>query len=155
LRHGHRHERSPAARAALRDEFDEVEIPLLKILLVSAVTMGLSHTIARERIFAPLRDRCGGMETWRGYLISCPYCASHWVAFLLVPLTGAYGIRVAGQWGVVSMVLDWFLSSILVTVIAAMLRVVFYFVDEEQRLIKTKKRTAQAEAEQAEERLIQ
>jgi Protein of unknown function (DUF1360) len=132
-----------------------VDIPLLKILLVSAVTMGLSHTIARERIFEPLRSRCGGMTTWRGYLISCPYCASHWVAFLLVPLTGAYGIRVAVALPYVTPLLDWFLSSILVTVIAAMLRVVFYFVDEEQRLIKTKKRTAQAEAEEAEERLIQ
>jgi hypothetical protein len=132
-----------------------VDIPLLKIALVSAVTMGLSHTLARERLFEPLRARCGGMDTWRGYLISCPYCASHWVAFLLVPLTGAYGIRVAVQWPYVTPVLDWFLSSILVTVFAAMLRVVFYFVDEEQRLLKTKKRTAQAEAEQAEERLIQ
>jgi hypothetical protein len=132
-----------------------VDIPLLKIVLVSAVTMGMSHTIARERIFEPLRTRCGGMETWRGYMLSCPYCASHWLAFLLVPLTGAYGIRVAVQWGFITGLLNWFLSSILVTVIAAMLRVVFYFVDEEQRLLKTKKRAVQAEAEQAEERLIQ
>jgi hypothetical protein len=145
----------PAARAAPRDELEAVDIPLLKIFLVSAVTMGLSHTIARERIFEPLRNRCGGMETWRGYLVSCPYCASHWLAFVLVPLTGAYGIRLAVQWPYVTPVLSWFLSSILVTVIAAMLRVVFYFVDEEQRLIKTKKRAAQVEVQEAEERLIQ
>jgi hypothetical protein len=107
-----------------------VEIPLLKIVLVSAVTMGLSHTIARERIFQPLRTRCGGMDTWHGYLLSCPYCASHWVAFLLVPLTGAYGIRVAVQWAYVTPLLNWFLSSILVTVFAAVLRVLFYFVDD-------------------------
>src|SRR3954467_1998924 len=115
--------------------------------------MGLSHTLARERIFEPLRNRCGGMSTWRGYLISCPYCASHWVAFLLVPLTGAYGIRVAFQVPVLTPVLDWFLSSILVTVVAALLRVIFYFVDEEQRLVKTKKRVVQAR--EPEERLIQ
>src|SRR3954470_8727488 len=116
--------------------------------------MGLSHTIAGEKIFEPLRNRCGGMSTWPGYLASCPYCASHWLAFILVPLTGAYGIRVAPRWPVISPVLDWFLSSILVTVIAAGLRVVFYWVDEEQRLTKTKKRVAQTEAE-IRERTIQ
>lgn len=131
-----------------------MDVPFLKILLVSAVTMGMSHTIAREKIFEPLRARCGGMSTWRGYLISCPYCASHWLAFVLVPLTGAYGIRVVPRWPVVSPVLDWFLSSILVTVIAAVLRVSFYFIDEETRLTKTKKRITQAEATER-ERTIQ
>jgi hypothetical protein len=33
-------------------------------------------------------------------------------------------------------VLDWFLSSILVTVVAAFLRVAFYLVDERQRLVR-------------------
>jgi hypothetical protein len=131
-----------------------VDVPFLKILLVSAVTMGMSHTIAREKIFEPLRTRCGGMSTWRGYLISCPYCASHWLAFVLVPLTGAYGIHVVPRWPVVSPVLDWFLSSILVTVIAAVLRVSFYFIDEETRLTRTKKRITQAEATER-ERTIQ
>jgi hypothetical protein len=131
-----------------------VDVPFLKILLVSAVTMGMSHTIAREKIFEPLRTRCGGMSTWRGYLISCPYCASHWLAFVLVPLTGAYGIHVVPRWPIVSPVLDWFLSSILVTVIAAVLRVSFYFIDEETRLTRTKKRITQAEATER-ERTIQ
>ena len=123
-----------------------MDAPLLKIVLVSAVTMGLSHTIAREKIFEPLRNAFGGTSTWRGYLISCAYCASHWLAFLLVPLTGAYGIRVVPRWPVISPVLDWFLSSILVTVIAAVLRVGFYFIDEEGRLAKTRKRITEAEA---------
>jgi hypothetical protein len=131
-----------------------LEIPLLRILLVSAVVMGISHTVAREKIFEPLRSRCGGMSTWRGYLISCPYCASHWLAFLLVPLTGAYGIHVVPRWPVVSPLLDWFLSSILVTVVAAMLRVGFYFIDEEARLARTKKRATEVEAEDR-ERAIQ
>lgn len=126
---------------------------MLKIVLVSAVTMGLSHTIAREKIFEPLRNACGGMKTWRGYLISCPYCASHWLAFVLVPLTGAYGIRVAPRWPLVSPILDWFLSAILVTVIAAVLRVGFYFIDEEGRLAKTRKRVTQVEAESRERAL--
>ena len=129
------------------------EIPLLKIVLVSAVTMGLSHTLAREKLFEPLRRAFGGMSTWRGYLVSCAYCASHWIAFLLVPLTGAYGIHVAPRWPVISPLLDWFLSSILVTVIAAVLRVGFYFIDEEGRLAKTRKRISQVEAESREREL--
>jgi uncharacterized membrane protein (DUF106 family) len=132
---------------AMRPAF---EVPFVRILLVSAVTMGLSHTIARERIFEPLRKACGGMSTWRGYLLSCPYCASHWLAFILVPLTGAYGIQVAPRWPVVSPILDWFLSSILVTVVAAVLRVGFYFIDEEARLAKTRKRVTEVEAESRE-----
>jgi hypothetical protein len=127
---------------------------MLQNVVVSAVVMGLSHTIAREKLFAPLRDRLGGMETWFGYLVSCPYCASHWLAFILVPLTGAYGIHVAPRWPVIAPILDWFLSSILVTVIAAGLRVGFYWVDEEQRLTRTQKRVAQTEAE-IRERTIQ
>ena len=50
--------------------------------------MGLAQTIAKERVFEPLRDRLGNKETWLGYLVSCPYCLSHWLAFVLVPLTG-------------------------------------------------------------------
>ena len=119
--------------------------PLVRLLLVSAVVMGLSHTIAKEKIFESLRRACGGMSTWHGYLISCPYCASHWIAFVLVPLTGTYLIRVAPRWGAVSTVVDWFLSSILVTVVAAFLRVGFYFVDEGQRLTREKKNVTRAE----------
>jgi hypothetical protein len=106
----------------------------VQLFAVSAVTMGLSHTIAKERLFAPLRDRLGGKETWLGYLVSCPYCASHWLAFVLVPLTGVYFIDVAPDWGLASRIIRWFLSCILVTVVAAFLRVAFYFVDETQGL---------------------
>jgi hypothetical protein len=122
-----------------------VDIPFSKLLIVSAVVMGLSHTLARERIFEPLRNACGGMKTWGGYLLSCPYCASHYLAFLMVPLTGSYSIHVAPRWPYVSPALDWFLSSILVTVVAAFLRVGFYFIDEGQRLQQQRKKITKAD----------
>jgi hypothetical protein len=112
---------------------------LLQLLLVSAVVMGLSHTIAKERLFAPLRERLGGHQTWTGYLVSCPYCISHWLAFGVVPLTGLYPIRLAVQWGIASSVLEWFFASILVTVVAAFLRVAFWWVDEAQALVRRRK----------------
>lgn len=122
---------------------------IFQLLAVSAVVMGMSHTIAKERIFAPLRDRLGGKETWRGYLVSCPYCVSHYLAFALVPITGLYPIRVAVEWGFLSVVLDWFLSSILVTVIAAFLRVAFWFVDEAQALERRRKTHEEEQARTA------
>jgi hypothetical protein len=115
---------------------------LLNLLFVSAVVMGLSHTIARERICAGLRARLGGKETFLGYLVSCPYCVSHWLAFLLVPATGVDVIEVVTPFGALRPVLRWLLSSILVAVIAAFLRVAFYFVDEAQGLVRREERLA-------------
>lgn len=120
---------------------------MLQLLFVSAVVMGLSHTVAKERIFAPLRDRLGGKETWAGYLVSCPYCLSHWLAFGLVPLAGVYPIRLAVEWGVATRILEWFLASILVTVIAAFLRVAFWWIDETQSLVRKQKANVEEETQ--------
>ena len=117
---------------------------LFQLLAVSAVVMGISQTIAKERICAPLRERLGGKETWWGYLVSCPYCVSHYVAIALVPLTGTYPIQVVvGGW--VGWGLKWLLSSLLVTVIAAFFRVVFWFVDESQGLVRRRQQTEEEE----------
>ncbi|NVJ28725.1 hypothetical protein HUW62_46790 [Myxococcus sp. AM011] len=117
---------------------------LFQLFAVSAVVMGVSQTIARERIFASLRERLGGKDTWWGYLVSCPYCLSHYVAFVLVPLTGTYPIDVVvGGWP--GLVLRWLLSALLVTVIAAFYRVIFWFVDESQGLVKRRQRTEEEE----------
>lgn len=125
---------------------------LVELFAVSAVTMGISHTVARERIFASVRAKLNGDKTWLGYLVSCPYCVSHYVAFALVPLTGAYAIRTRPDWGPVSSILDWFLSSILVTVIAAFLRIGFYFVDESQGLRRREQKKVEAETPPRKER---
>lgn len=120
---------------------------MFQLFAVSAVVMGLSYTIAKEELFRPVRDRCGGRETWLGYLVSCPYCVSHWIAFIVVPLTGTYSVHMAAHVPVVTPIVDWFLSSILVTVVAAFLRVIFFFVDETQGFVRRRKRVAEKEAE--------
>jgi len=114
-------------------------VELFKLFAVSAVVMGIAHTITRERLTAPLRERLGGKRTWFGYLVSCPYCVSHWVAFVLVPLTRAYYVEVVVGPNWVAKLLSWFLSSVLVAVIAAFLRVGFYFVDESKELVRQEK----------------
>jgi len=118
-----------------------------QLLAVSLIVMGLSPTIARERICEPLRARLGGKETWLGYLISCPYCVSHWVALVLVPVTGTYAVQVVPGLGPLAGVLRWLLSSILVAVVAAFFRVLFYFVDESQGLVKRQQRSVEEETE--------
>jgi hypothetical protein len=116
-----------------------------QLIAVSLIVMGLSHTIARERIFASLRARLGAPDTWLGYLVSCPYCASHWVAFVLVPLTGTYPVEVPYHWGFLTGIVRWFLASILVTVIAAFFRIGFYFIDEGQGLIRRRQRATRVD----------
>lgn len=122
-----------------------------QLVALSAVVMGIAQTLTKERMFEPLRQRLGGQETWLGYLVSCPYCTSHWVAFVLVPLTGVYGIRVQVRWGVLTTLLDWFLSSILVVVIAAFLRVAFWFVDESQGLVRRRKKVIEQVAQEGDD----
>lgn len=129
--------------------------PLWQLLLVSTLVMGIAHTITKERIFKPVRDRLGGKETWAGYFVSCPYCVSHWVAFLVVPLTGTYPIEVPLELGVLTALLEWFLSSVLVAVIAAFLRVGFYFIDETQGLVRRRQRYVEDAAKELESELEQ
>lgn len=119
---------------------------LVKLMAVSLVVMGLSHTLTRERLFEPLRRLAGGKDTWLGYLVSCPYCASHWIAFMLVPLTGAYYVDVVAGLGPLTGLLRWFFSSVLVAMLAAFFRVIFYFVDESQGLVRRRQRTEEEEA---------
>jgi uncharacterized membrane protein len=118
-----------------------------QLLALSLVVMGLAHTIARERIGEPLRRRMGDKTGWLGYFVSCPYCLSHWIAMVLVPVTGTYAVDVAVHWGAATSVLRWFLSSVLVAVLAAFLRVIFYFVDETQGLVRRRQRSVEEEVE--------
>jgi len=49
---------------------------------------------------------------------------------------------------VLSTVLDWFLSSMLVVVIAAFLRVAFWFVDESQGLVRRRNKVIEQVAQE-------
>lgn len=120
--------------------------PFFQIFVIAAVVMGLSHTIAKEKIFERVRTVLGGKETFCGYLVSCPYCNSHWLAFIFVPLTQTYVIAANPAWGLAGIALRWFVSSIFVTVVAAFLRIAFYFVDESQGLVRREIVKTEAEA---------
>jgi hypothetical protein len=118
-----------------------------QFLGLALVVMGLSHSIARERIGAGLRAWLGGRETWLGYLVSCPYCVSHWIALILVPITGIYPLDVVPRWGLATAIIRWVLSSVLVATVAAFFRVAFYFVDETQGLVKRRQKVVEKQAD--------
>src|SRR5690606_31717031 len=81
-------------------------------------------------VFQPLRDRLGGKETWLGYLITCPYCLSHWLAFALVPLFELKLLVIPHNWPIAAPVLEWFFNSILVVMAAAFMRMLFFSIDD-------------------------
>lgn len=123
-----------------------------QIFVVGAIVMGLSYTLSKEKIFEGLRERLGGKDTFFGYLVSCPYCNSHWIAFAMVFLTKTYVVEFPSSFGTAGAVLRWFLSSIFITVVAAFLRIAFFFVDESQGLVrreivKTEAEVVKTEAE--------
>jgi len=123
--------------------------PFFQIFVVAAVVMGLSHTIAKEKLFARVRKILGGNDTFRGYLLSCPYCNSHWLAFIFVPLTKTYVIEANPDWGAAGLALRWFVSMVFITVSAAFLRIAFYFVDESQGLVRREIVKTEAETRMA------
>lgn len=38
-------------------------------------------TITKAKVFQPMRLAFKARGPWLGYLVSCPYCASHWLVF--------------------------------------------------------------------------
>ena len=72
---------------------------------------------------------------------------SHWIALVLVPITGTYPIDVVPRSPVVSGILRWLLATVLVAVVGAFFRVIFYFVDETQGLVRRQQRSVEEETE--------
>src|SRR5687768_9303666 len=53
------------------------------IAVLALAVSATSVTIGRTAVFAPFRDWFEARSTWIHGLVSCPYCLSHWIAFLL------------------------------------------------------------------------
>ena len=115
--------------------------------------MSVVHDHQEARSSRRCANGSGARTPYFGYLFSCPYCTSHWIAFALVPLTGAWYLKVPYDWGWVSAALTWFLSSILVTMVSAFLRVAFFFVDQTQGLIRRRQKHVETVIEEVEHRI--
>lgn len=56
------------------------------VVTLSLAVAAISMTIAKGKIFLPLRQWVEDRNEWLGNLVSCPYCTSHWVAVVVVAL---------------------------------------------------------------------
>ncbi len=56
---------------------------LFEWIVLSVIVWTVSTTIARARVFRPLRAWVKGRSDFFGEGVSCQYCISHWVAFAL------------------------------------------------------------------------
>jgi hypothetical protein len=56
--------------------------------IVSLATFALSTTIATTPLLDLPRRKAYERSAMWGKLASCPYCLSHWIAAVLVPLSG-------------------------------------------------------------------
>jgi Protein of unknown function (DUF1360) len=63
-------------------------INLLQTLEIGITTGVISLTLAKSKLFSPMRNWIRYRSPWWGELVSCPYCASHWVGGLLVATQG-------------------------------------------------------------------
>jgi hypothetical protein len=89
-------------------------INLLNILEIGVTTGVISLTLTKSKLFSPVRNWIRYRSPWWGELVSCPYCASHWVGGLLT-LT----LRPAGP-------LAWLSASAMAILIAALTSAVIF-----------------------------
>lgn len=80
----------------------------LELAALSLATSAASITISRSTLFSPFREflltRQGGAWKHLGYLVSCFYCVSHWIAAAVVL---AYQPRIVQFWIVVDLGISW------------------------------------------------
>lgn len=57
------------------------------LLLLALACASISLTITRTPLFGSARGWARERSVWLGKLVTCPYCTSHWVAFVLVLAT--------------------------------------------------------------------
>lgn len=95
----------------------------VKLAFLSLPCAGISVTISRAKVFGGLRGWLKEHMSFIGELISCPYCTSHWVAFVLLLF---YFPRLLSVWVPV----DFLVSMMaLVTMTAFPARVVYWAYD--------------------------
>lgn len=83
-----------------------------ELLILSLATAAISMTVAKAPVFESVRYWFDGRNEWLADLIHCPYCLSHWVAFLAVivyqPRFVSSGVEI----------IDWFVSAMAIVAVA-------------------------------------
>lgn len=90
-----------------------------KLFLLALAVSSISLTVSRAKLFADLREFVKSKNVWLGKLLSCPYCTSHWVSFIITALYLPRPIHLF-------LLLDWFLASMMIVALSAMLMGVMF-----------------------------
>lgn len=57
----------------------------INLIIISLAIASISYTISKGGIFRPMRLYiCKTESKFLGELISCPYCVSHWVSWIIM-----------------------------------------------------------------------
>lgn len=62
----------------------EIIIFVLSMIFISLAVSSISYTISKTDIFESIRKKISKHSNWLGKLISCPYCLSHWISFVII-----------------------------------------------------------------------
>lgn len=87
---------------------------MYQVVVLALATAAISTTISKGRIFVSARKWIIERNEWLGKLVSCSYCASHWVALVFVAI---YRPILIQQWFIV----DFFVSVFSVVAISAII----------------------------------
>ncbi|MGE5487600.1 MAG: hypothetical protein ACM3ZB_07250 [bacterium] len=98
---------------------------LFEWVVLSVTVWTISTTIARARVFRPIRALVKARSDFFGEGVSCQYCISHWVAFALT-LVYRPELLPAAHWPVpvapwLVQVVDYFISAFAVIGLAALI----------------------------------
>jgi len=85
---------------------------MITAIYLSFVTASISFTVTETKLFNPLREWVKKRSVFLGELISCGYCFSIWMAFVLAVI---YRPKLFESWWL----LDYFLTAIVIAWLAA------------------------------------
>ncbi|KAB2832103.1 MAG: hypothetical protein F9K48_11105 [Candidatus Brocadia sp.] len=85
---------------------------MIMIIYLSFITASVSFTVTETKIFKPMREWVKKRVAFLGELLSCGYCFSYWVAFIMVAI---YRPGLFESWWL----LDYFLTALVIAWFAA------------------------------------
>lgn len=59
---------------------------MIDLILLGLAVAAISMTITKTHIFKGGRDKIAKLGQWPETLFRCPWCLSHWIAGVIVPL---------------------------------------------------------------------
>lgn len=84
---------------------------MIGVVYLSLVTASISFTVTETKLFLPVREWIKKRNLFVEELLSCGYCFSHWIAFVLVAI---YRPKLFDFWWL----LDYFLTALVIAWLA-------------------------------------